>query len=400
MNALPRTDFWFAAFVLLLIAGLRWPTGATAADPATPTSQGTLKQIEITDSSIFLSPYAWKRTGSGPEARAEATMPGAYLKAAFQGATAIRLLVDGAANRGCPAGSMPLLDYSIDGRAYQTVPLAATGGVYALPLARALEPDRPHRLELHFRSANLGPARWSASTVHLRVAGLELEAGGSLLPCPERPKKAIGFGDSITEGVCAEGLCPFYSNLLMNNARVTWFPVACAALDCEYGQLGTGGQGMVMPRELPPLGQTWDHFDAPTSRLREGRLQPEPDYIFCCMGTNDFEDKGGQPAHRNITAACIAWLAAVRQACPNARCFCVTPPLGWHAAEWAAAVKARQQAGDQRVHLIDTAPLQGGYAPRWATQFAPDGVHPSVYGQGMLGAFVAVQAGKIIGESR
>jgi lysophospholipase L1-like esterase len=388
---------WFANAI---IAAMMLPPGSNADGPAVPAESAAGRRIAITDSSILLAPYAWKCTGSGPAARAEAALPGAYFKTVFQGSSAIRLLVDGTANTGCPPAAMPVTDYSLDGRAYQTVRLGTTGQVYAVPLAVGLETAGRHRLELHFRAAGLGPARWEASTVHLRIAGIELEAGGSLLPCPERAKKAIGFGDSITEGVCVEGLCPFYSNLLMNNARATWFPVVCAALDCEYGQLGTGGQGMVVPRALPPLSQTWDHFDATTSRLEGGRLRPEPDYVFCCMGTNDFEDEGGRRKQRDITAACIAWLAAGRQGCPNARFFCVVPPLGWHASEWTAAVKARRQAGDHRVHLIDTAPLEEGFAPQGATQFAPDGVHPSCYGNAMLGAFVAVQAQKIVSEAQ
>ncbi|MHB8973001.1 MAG: hypothetical protein ACYC3X_14745 [Pirellulaceae bacterium] len=59
---------------------------------------------------------------------------------------------------------------------------------------------------MHFRSAALGPARWQASPVHLRIAGVGLEPGGSLLDYPQRRKLTIGFGDSITEGVCNEGL--------------------------------------------------------------------------------------------------------------------------------------------------------------------------------------------------
>jgi hypothetical protein len=55
----------------------------------------------------------------------------------------------------------------------------------------------------------------------------------------------------------------------------TWFPLVCGGLNCEYGQLGTGGQGMVRPIEIPPLPQTWDRFDATTSRLTDGLLLPE-----------------------------------------------------------------------------------------------------------------------------
>ncbi len=61
--------------------------------------------IGIDDARIALAPYVWKRTGSGDTARAEATMPGAYLKLDFVGSTAVGLLVDGTANDGCAASA-------------------------------------------------------------------------------------------------------------------------------------------------------------------------------------------------------------------------------------------------------------------------------------------------------
>ena len=274
--------------VALLSRGAVWldenGRDVLAATPPVPLAQDAAPRFAVDAPEIGLAPYVWKRTGAGATARAEATMPGAYLKTAFQGTASIRLLIDGTANDGCPAGAMPVVDYSVDDGPFQSVQLTKTGEVYPLTLAEGLDPNTPHRLEVHFRAAALGPARWQASTVHLRIAGIELEQGGSLLDYPQRQKLAIGFGDSITEGVCNEGLCPYYSNLLMNNARATWFPLVCAALSCEYGQLGTGGQGMVRPIEIPPLPQTWDHYDATTSRLTDGLLAARARLCLLCHG--------------------------------------------------------------------------------------------------------------------
>lgn len=369
---------------------------ASAAAPSGPIEQKPAVRFDADAAAVSFAPYVWKRTGSGAAARAEATMPGAYLKTAFQGSASIGVLIDGTANNGCPAEAIPVVDYSVDEGAFQSVRLTKTGEVYALPLADKLDRSVPHRLEVHFRSAALGPARWQASTVHLRIAGIELEQGGSLAPYTLRRKLAIGFGDSITEGVCNEGSCPYYSNLMMNNARSTWFPLVCSALDCEYGQLGTGGQGMVRPIEIPPLPQTWDHYDASTSRLTDGLLLPEPDYVFCAMGTNDFRITTGGREHLDITDAYTTWLAAVRKACPRSLCFCVVPPLGWHAKEIAAAVTARNRSGDRDVYLIDTAPLKAAFNESQGTQLAADGVHPSVYGNAMLAALIAVEVQKIV----
>jgi lysophospholipase L1-like esterase len=340
--------------------------------------------IGIDDAHLLLAPYVWKRSGNGAAARAEAALPGAYVKARFQGSSTIELIVDGTANRGCPASSMPVVEYSIDEGAFQVVPLTRTDRVYTLPLADGLIAGKPHRIEVYFRAADLTKNRWKGSTAHLRIAGLALDAGGSLLPCPARPGKAIGFGDSITEGVGADGLFTSWQLLGVNNARGTWLPIVCGALNCEYGQLGSGGQGMTRTIHLPPLPATWDRYDPTTSRLTGGMLLPEPDYVFCCMGTNDFD--------KDITADYTGWLAAMRRACPHTQFFCVVPPLGVHQSEIAAAVAARNQAGDRRVHLIDTAPLKAAFrSGQGATQLAHDGVHPSEYGHALLGALIAVE---------
>ena len=126
------------------------------------------------------------------------------------------------------------------------------------------------------------------------------------------------------------------------------------------------------------------------SRINQ-TFRAEPDYVFCAMGTNDFRmaDKGREQL--DITEAYTGWLAALRKACPRTHCFCIVPPLGWHAAEVAAAVAARQQAGDQRVHLIDTAPLKTAFHESRGTQLAADGVHPSVYGNARLATLIAVE---------
>jgi hypothetical protein len=354
--------------------------------------------IAVDNATLYWSPYVWHRTGAGDAARAEATMPGAYLKAAFRGSTVAKLLIDGTANDGCPKEAMPVVDYSLDNGPFQSVTLSKMGEVYAIPLGEKLDPAKEHRVDVYFRAAHLGVNRWRKSTGRLRIAGLELDAGSTLLPVAVRAKRAIGFGDSITEGVCNEKMGAYYSDLMMNNARATWFPMVCAGLDCEYGQLGTGGQGMVRPIEIPPLPETWDHYDAATSRLTDGLLLPEPDYVFCAMGTNDHNpsDMSLIPIGETYTR----WLESVRKACPNAAVFCIVPPLGWHAKEIADAVAARNKAGDRSVFVIETAALRKGFNLKGATQLAADGVHPSVFGNAMLAALIAAESQKALDRKK
>ena len=87
----------------------------------------------------------------------------------------------------------------------------------------------------------------------------------------------------------------------------------------------------------------------------------------------------------------------MRRACPNAWIFCIVPPLQVHRNEIAAAVAARNQAHDERVHLIETARLATGFrAGQGATQLGHDGVHPSQYGHAMLAAVIAVEVRRVL----
>ena len=91
----------------------------------------------------------------------------------------------------------------------------------------------------------------------------------------------------------------------------------------------------------------------------------------------------------------------MRAACPRAQFFCIVPPLGVHRDEIAAAVAARNLAGDAHVHLIDTAPLMPLFrANQGPTQLAFDGVHPSQWGQAMLGALVLAEVQEVLGQEK
>ena len=147
---------------------------------------------------------------------------------------------------------------------------------------------------------------------------------------------------------------------------------------------------------MPPLTETWDHYDRDHSRLTGGKLLPQADYAFCEMCTNDFVIESGAPRHLDVTDATLRWLAAFREACPDALVFCITPPLGWHADELARAVSVARERGDRRVHLVDTAPLRHLFRQDAPTQVACDGVHPHAYGNALLASLITAEAQKAI----
>ena len=94
---------------------------------------------------------------------------------------------------------------------------------------------------------------------------------------------------------------------------------------------------MTRQLNLPPLRQIWDHHDPATSRLTGGLLLPEPDYVFCSLGTNDFE--------KDITADYIAWLADVAAQLP-ARLAVLHRPAAGRAQERNRS--GRQSANERR----------------------------------------------------
>jgi alpha-galactosidase len=351
-------------------------------------SPAAMTSVPCDDPNFGLSPYVWKMTGSTGDARAEATFPGAYFKTMVKGTSTLGVVIDGTANDGCPTPSMPVVEYSIDDGPFTVVPLTQTGAVYTLPVINKLDAVAAHRFEFYFRAANLGENRWTASTAHLRIAGIAMDSSGSLTAYPMRPKKAIAYGDSITEGVGVDAKFTSWELLAPNDARETWVGLVCSALQCEYGQIGSGGQGLVTAYNVPGCVTAWDHYDAATPRLVDGRLVPEPDYFFCAHGNND---------HVDLTSAYSSWLDTVRKACPHTRIFCIVPPAGIHRSEITAAVNARHQSGDAKVYLIDI-PWMTPLAPNLGKPSAGsyDGGHPTLYGQAVFGTGIATKVQEIL----
>ncbi len=194
------------ALTLLLFSALTISLGSEPTSSEPQANRKACKIIACDDPNLFLAPYVWKRLQTNSTVHAEATMPGAYIRARVQRTATIGIVIDGNANNGHPTSSMPTVEFSVDEGEFKTIQLSRSGEVYTLALAKDLNAKVPHRLDFYFRAANLGEKRWRSSIAHLRIAGLALDAGGSLVPFPLRPKRAIAYGDSITEGGGADGL--------------------------------------------------------------------------------------------------------------------------------------------------------------------------------------------------
>lgn len=95
-------------------------------------------------------------------------------------------------------------------------------------------------LELHIYNSLQGANRWHAPAhggASLIVTGIELADNATTLPPVLKPKRAVFFGDSITEGVNAECHNPDPmcrgGDLCANAATKTWGPAVASAFSAE-----------------------------------------------------------------------------------------------------------------------------------------------------------------------
>ena len=273
--------------------------GAAAAASGGVNHQDTQVLVPPTDKSLFFSEHNWAMQ---PGAASGSTVAvsvnaGAYIKAVFSGSSHASFALE--ATRPGPTGGVHYMNvvFSIDNRDLIEVPILGNTTEVAVS-AHCCDPNTTHTLQLFIYNSLQGANRWDDPAhggAALVVKGLTLERGAKLTPPPLLPRRAIFFGDSITEGVNAECVnptgCSGASDLCNNAATKTWGPTVAAALGAEYSQVGFGSLGWVVsgaggvpaffsPSE--PGGNSWDKHFSNANRSLAGL-----DYIFVGHATND-----------------------------------------------------------------------------------------------------------------
>ena len=303
----------------------------------------------------------------------------------------------------------------------------------------------PHTVQLQIYNSLQGANRWSSPAkggAALVVKGLVLDHDAKVLQPRLLPRRAIFFGDSITEGVNAEcrntpmsveewgggvagvpGDVPEPAgDLSANAATKTWGPTVAAALGAEYSQIGFGSLGWVVsgaggvPAFYIPGKESvnsWDKHYNTASRSFENL-----DYIFVGHATNDGLREGSK-ATAAVAAAVAGWLAAARAAAgPQTAIFLCVPFGSFGAAnEPKGSLKAgfdayQAKKTDPRAYYIDLGReaaiglecgswergCTGAYGSKGEpTMQGCDGIHPrggthAAARHGELGAQLAVAA--------
>ena len=264
------------------------------------------------------------------------------------------------------------------------------------------------------------------------------------------PRRALIYGDSITEGTNAQlfdfttGACT-RSGLDAAASLRSWcfgFGEAveaevsnCAFAAQGYSTFNSLGYGGVPPLFTPgnPALTAWDKIDADHSRLPAFKARP-PDYIVSAEGFNDQVCSPGWPAaaafncsNRGLTAAVAGWVGAVRAATSPHTQVVVVVPFGGEmrtrnltrdairegfatyqagVVAGVAVAEAVGDAGDEFATLIDLyprskpglmgadassqGPYRSGQAPG-PTASSCDGTHPLAHRHAHLGAMVVAE---------
>ncbi|MFF6804887.1 GDSL-type esterase/lipase family protein [Streptomyces sp. NPDC012616] len=195
---------------------------------------------------------------------------------------------------------------------------------------------------------NLTPEPLSAGTHTLRVSyrsgdtvfqGLVLDPGARTV-APNTPSRLVEFvGDSITAGALTDRLAlDSYAWKAGEQLGARHTQIARSGY-CLVAQSGCTGLSTQFFRTAGTGGQNWDF-----SRYRA-------DAVVINLGTNDIGHGVTGPAFRS---AYTKFLADLRATYPNAQLFAVQTLRKRYVTETRAAVSARTNAGDSRVHYVDT----------------------------------------------
>lgn len=235
----------------LLLAGtvLLVPSFATSS-PLGGTS------VSVDDPHWYFTEYNWRRSA----AEARTANPGAYCKLGFTGSS-FSLLLN---TSGLASSAMVKVAYTVDDSMWRFATLNASSvgsvGAGATALALAVPPlpkmanaRTHHDLKLVLFSSDETHDRWrggTADSAYLVILGAVLDAGAATVAPQLLPRRAIIYGDSITEGTNTQlydwdqGQCSRHG-LAAEGAFKSWCFGFGEALEAEVSNCAFAAQGEI-----------------------------------------------------------------------------------------------------------------------------------------------------------
>ena len=313
-------------------------TTETSTTPAILVSPGTA--VAPNSAGIFYSPYNW----TAPTTTVASTInAGAYFKTLYTGVNCS--LNFGVANQSATYPSE--IYYRVDGYEAQTpwVKANVAASVSCSPSANTSNSNYAyHLLEVVVKSTSQNVTRWSASSASaVNFTGLTLGAAASVVAPSTYPKRCLIYGDSRTEGVRTINQTAS-NDADQNDVLNTWDWQVAEHLDCEFGIVGFGSQGVVATGSgsVPALPSSYALVNAGVGRS----FSIAPDLVIEEMGAND----SGQTAAAYQSAE-SSFLSGILAATPSTTKVAVLGDFsGYQNAASQAAVAA---SGSGRVSYVD-----------------------------------------------
>ncbi len=428
------------------VKALEWQD-SVAIPSTTAISARDTTHVPVLDANWYFSDYNWISDSPTAVPRMLTANPGAYFKLGFNG-TSFALAV----NTSVVGTRTVKLSFNVDDGPWQFVTLQSTpagSALTTLQLAKGLTLPQMHFARTHhdiivaLYASQEQHGRWNGvkdggSASYLVVNGAEIDADASTFPPVLLPKRALVYGDSITEGTNAQ-LFDFSTNKCDSQTRAgldaaaatkSWCFGFAQAMHAEVSNCAFAAQGYSTFNSLnyggvPPLltlgasiSSAWDKVDAAHSRLPLLRKRP-PDFVISAEGFNDQVCSPGWGEKYNctnagLTGAVAEWLKHMRQATAASTQIFVLVPFGGELRtknltrnSIRAGFNAYQEMkGDSMAHLIDLYPfakrgLMGASSPKdpsssgqptGPTAESCDGTHPLAQRHAELGAMAAAAA--------
>ena len=320
--------------------------------------------IPVTDTNLLagLSPYNWVCRS----AFIGSTVNGASLRLRCGGTRSVELQVSSSQLANAVPGRFPILAWSVNGGTIQTHQLAA--GETSIRLSTGVADPL---IDLYIKGFSPFEDRFSGEKPpnSVKITGLTVDAGGTLLP-PQLPSRIwLNFGDSILSGdgaayAAGQGRPPDDAWAASEDGRASYGYLLAQHYGFREARVAYGGYdwggGMA---GVPSLETLIDQTTATVSRLHDGHLSPSPEVILINLGEN------GAPGDASVIAALTRLRSRVNA---DAKILVMIPVSGRARKEIQRAFTQYQTSHpDHSAYLIDLGPIA------FATC---DGQHPTAAG--------------------
>lgn len=374
---------------------------------ATSSEQSVTTYYGVTNTNLYFSPLNSESLGGSGTLQSNNVLPsstkvqwnsrGAYLKfkAVLTGTGSVQILLDTTTQNGITTNAaeigyyytMTTSDYSASSTAPASYKLVYSASTVTQTIGSSL-PAGTYEFFVYLKGSALDSTTYSTGggeanifdqENNVRVVGIRVNSGTLTTPTI-RTNIALVLADSIGGGYYVVGTTDASTS---HDAFYSFVPALMASLDCEYGVVAYGGQGVlkgqgnVTASDTHPAlysataaNKSWDKYRKGVSRTTVTG-QVTPNYVFIHAGTND--------GATDITTGVTSLISDMRATWANAYLFFLCNPMRTKASQLSAGVAA---ASDNKAKYIDfpTALYTQGKPSVYSSDGASNGTHPNTIG--------------------